>query len=225
MPAHVFAPTSSVIIVSPGDPYLVAVGDSRTHAKPVIVGGKCDKGEDPRTTAERETIEERGVPLVLMRPFGVAWDSTRDVRSIPCGKLFPCVTYPEDALSGMSADDTVLAAHGCPDHLYVGLLAPQEAGETDQELTNIRYLDVRGMQPGDLSAGHDVFLFWWYWALKNSAAEVDDRGAVCEQEATGSSLTFQIPEWWWSAGRGGLPNWALHNLEFDMNFLRRALSL
>jgi ADP-ribose pyrophosphatase YjhB (NUDIX family) len=168
---NVSVATASVIIAHPENPYLVMVGSSKKHPKPVIPGGKIELCEGPANSAtalvciERETEEEVGVKLVNPRLIGVATDPTRDVRVVPFSKIKTAVTEP--LLPQTTPDDRhIRASYGCPDYIFVGTA---NAATDSDELKGVHYIDIRTLSIGDLSAGHDVVVLLYRQMLDDGA--------------------------------------------------------
>lgn len=159
--AEVTVTTASVIVASVDDPYRVLIADSAKHPRPVIPGGKVEVGDDQSDRSIpglscilRETLEEIGTPLLNPRYIGKAEDPDRNIRLVTASTLASVVVFP--ALpAGIAADSIVKAHYGCPGHLFVGHV--DESALTDtEELKRARFVDIRTLGPGDLSAGHDV---------------------------------------------------------------------
>lgn len=172
--AEVTVSTASAIVRSKDDPYRVLVADSEKHPKPVIPGGKVER-EDVTSDAKapglscvlREVKEEVGTELFNPTYLGKAQDPDRDIRLVPAKKVSSAVVEPE-LPNGVAADAMVKAHYGCPDYIFVGEV--DEAALTDtEELKGRRFIDIRKIGPGDLSAGHDVILLTYRRMLDEGA--------------------------------------------------------
>jgi 8-oxo-dGTP pyrophosphatase MutT (NUDIX family) len=175
--------TASAILCSLFDPYLVLVADSAKHPRPVIPGGKMDEtdrenGEpSPVACLRRETFEEVDTEVLNPRLIGRATDPERDVRFVPPAKLRGVMVsnpLPED----LSETSVVKAHYGTPDYIFVGQVDPSKVHETE-ELKNPRFIDIRTLKPGDLSAGHDVIVLWYRRMLESGASSLP-QGALAD---------------------------------------------
>jgi ADP-ribose pyrophosphatase YjhB (NUDIX family) len=162
--ADVTVSTASAIVVSKHDPYLILVADSEKHPRPVIPGGKVEHVDCAHDAATpglrcilREVKQEIGAELRNPRYLGKATDPDRDIRLVPAKKVMEAVVVP--ALpSGVSEDATVRAHYGCPDYIFVGEVDEATLSRDTEELKGVRFIDIRTLHPGDLSAGHDVIV-------------------------------------------------------------------
>ena len=174
--AKVNVSTASAIVISKDDPYRVLVADSEKHPKPVIPGGKVeaedlalDAGSPGLSCVLREVKEEIGAVLLNPTYLGKAEDPDRDIRLVPAKKVASAVVKPP-LPSGISADATVRAHYGCPDYIFVGHV--DETALTDtEELKGRRFIDIREIGPGDLSAGHDVIVLTYRKMLDAGSSE------------------------------------------------------
>lgn len=174
--AEVTVATASAIVISKDNPYRVLVADSEKHPKPVIPGGKVeteDLASDARSPGLscvlREVKEEIGTDLLDPTYLGKAEDPDRDIRLVPAKKVASAVVEP--ALpAGISADAIVRAHYGCPDYIFVGRVDEAALADTE-ELKGRRFIDIRDIGPGDLSAGHDVILLTYRKMLDLGATE------------------------------------------------------
>jgi 8-oxo-dGTP pyrophosphatase MutT (NUDIX family) len=151
--------TASVIIFSHEDPYKVLIADSQKHSKPIIPGGKIEREEafdKGLNCIQREVMEEVGTSLQNPELIGVAGDITRDIRIVPFSKIKEALTDP--LIPHDTFHDVLIKAHyGCPDYIYRGTVDECFIQNTE-ELNNLRFIDIRKLELGDLSAGHDVIL-------------------------------------------------------------------
>jgi 8-oxo-dGTP pyrophosphatase MutT (NUDIX family) len=159
--ATVTVATATAIVASKTDPYRILVADSAKHPKPVMPGGKMEQQDAANGLEQagllcitRELEEEIGTLPENIRYVGMATDPARDVRVVPCSKLENCVTSP--ALpQGISPDAKIRASYGTPDYIYAATV-DETAIRPTEELSAPRFIDIRTLKPGDLSAGHDV---------------------------------------------------------------------
>lgn len=102
----------------------------------------------------RETEEEIDTTLNDPKLIGIARDPSRDVRTVPFSKVKLSQTFP--ALPKDTSDDEqIQASYGCPDYIYTGFVDESALGDTE-ELSGVRFIDIRNLEPNGLSAGHDV---------------------------------------------------------------------
>lgn len=168
--------TASVIIVSKDDPYRILVADSEKHPKPVIPGGKIDRvdveendsclSDAGQRCIVREADEETGLNLEHPKLIGKAEDSTRDIRVVPYSKV------KESVIDPILPDNTpyntkITASYGCPDFIYTDTVNETDLSDTE-ELSGMRFIDIRTLKPGELSAGHDVVVLSYREMLNNS---------------------------------------------------------
>ena len=191
--ADVRVSTASAIVTHPDNPYLVLVARSAKHPNPIIPGGKIER-DDPaglvnapgHACVMREVKEEIDTELLNPRYIGQANDPESDVRIVAPMKLATSVTEP--ALStidrGGVADDVpcIRARYGAPDYIYVGTVAPKAIAETE-ELSGLKFIDIRKLNPGELSAGHDVIVLKYRDMLDSGATHLDER-ALTNFQAT-----------------------------------------
>jgi ADP-ribose pyrophosphatase YjhB (NUDIX family) len=171
--AEVTVSTASAIVRSKDDPYRVLVADSEKHPKPVIPGGKVPG----LSCVLREVKEEVGTELLNPTYLGKAQDPDRDIRLVPAKKVSSAVVEPE-LPNGVAADAMVKAHYGCPDYIFVGEV--DEAALTDtEELKGRRFIDIRKIGPGDLSAGHDVILLTYRRMLDEGATSFPEESLRC----------------------------------------------
>ena len=161
--AEVTLSTASAIIASISDLYRILVADSAKHSRPVIPGGKMEAADVQSDAATpgltcvlREVIEEIGTALLNPRCIGKAVDPDRDIRLVPAEKLINAVVTPALPES-IAPDATVKAHYGCPDYIFTGQV-DEAAISSTEELKRVRFVDIRTLGAGDLSAGHDVIV-------------------------------------------------------------------
>ncbi len=159
--AEVTVCTATAIVTSKYDPYRILVATSAKHKFPVLPGGKMETadlvadGDNPGLSCVlREIKEEIGTDLLNPKYIGKATDPDRDIRLVPPSKLTAAVVVPT-LPSNLPDDGKVKAHYGCPDHLFVGQV-DETALTTTEELRNLKFIDIRTLGLGDLSAGHDV---------------------------------------------------------------------
>lgn len=195
--ADVKVSTASAIITHPDDPYMVLVANSAKHANPVIPGGKIERSEPVGTDAApglecvtREAKEEAGTVLLNPRYIGKANDPERDVRIVAPRKVATALTTPSfDTLNleGIADDQPCIrASYGTPDFIFVGTVDPAAVADTD-ELKGLRFIDIRQLKPGGLSAGHDVIVLKYREMLETGASRLDE-SALTNFEATRAIL-------------------------------------
>ena len=159
--AEVCVTTATAIIVDPKDRYSVLIADSAKHVRPVLPGGKVElsDGADGGAAAAyrcivREGEEELGVRVRNIRQIGCLSGLSRDIRVVPASTLTGAVCSPP--LNHTLHPESLVRAHyGSPDFIFVGEAL---SFSSTSELTNPRYIDVRTIDEGALSAGHDVIL-------------------------------------------------------------------
>lgn len=181
--ATVSVSTSTAIIHSVNDPYRVLVSESLKHPKPVLQGGKVE--EIDRSTQDpflaciyREVPEEIGTELKSVRKVGVATDTHRDIRLVRASKLRG-VSLSSD-ICGLDDSDMVRASYGSPDSIYVGSVSEPDIISTS-ELQRSWMIDVRDVQVGDLSVGHDILLIL-YREMCDRGEEILDARCLADFE-------------------------------------------
>lgn len=185
--------TASVLIASRADPYRILVAVSQKHPHPVIPGGKVeladlarDAGVPGLSCVLRETLEEIGTCLMSARFIGMARDPDRDIRVVPVQKLMGALVSPP--LAGDISPASMIKAHyGCPDYIFTGWVE-ESCIRATEELKRLRFVDVRSLAPGDLSAGHDVIAYAYLKMLDEkqtalSADALSDFGRMREEWA------------------------------------------
>jgi 8-oxo-dGTP pyrophosphatase MutT (NUDIX family) len=160
--ADVMVSTASAIVRSKSDPYRILVAKSAKHKFPVIPGGKVERSDisaDAETPGlscvVREVEEEIGTKLLNPHYLGKATDPDRDIRVVPAKKVAEAVVEPQ-LPSDISEDAMVRAHYGCPDYIFVGEVDESAISKNTEELSDVQFIDIRDLQPGELSAGHDV---------------------------------------------------------------------
>lgn len=177
--AEVAVSTATAIIALRSDPYMVLVADSEKHPKPILPGGKMElsdvvgKGVHPGLNCiEREVPQEIKTPIIGARLIGVALDPERDVRYVPVENLAAAVVSPQ-----LSTDypegSLVKASYGCPDYIFTGVIDETQVEESS-ELKGSRFIDIRNLQTGDLSAGHDVIVLWYRRMLDDGLHKIPE---------------------------------------------------
>lgn len=177
--AEVYVQTATALICHPDDPYLILIGDSEKHPHPVLPGGKLENYERHDIQSPgygcvtREVAEEIGTEIVNPEYIGMANDPNRgDTRIVPPSKLKGAYTDPpldEDVFAVTNEDIRIRAHYGVPDHIYRGTVDPEAITETE-ELTGNRFIDIRTLGPGELSAGHDLVVFRYREMLDSGAS-------------------------------------------------------
>jgi 8-oxo-dGTP pyrophosphatase MutT (NUDIX family) len=175
--AVVIVSTASAIIRSSTDPYKILVATSAKHSKPVIPGGKVEREDihsDGRTPGSscvrREVLEEIGVDLANLEYIGKAVDPERDIRLVPPSKLATTLVHPP-LPADLPSDATIKAHYGCPDYIFVGTVDENSVAESE-ELKNLRFINIREIGLGDLSAGHDIIVLWYRRMLDNGETQL-----------------------------------------------------
>jgi 8-oxo-dGTP pyrophosphatase MutT (NUDIX family) len=182
--AEITVATATAIVTHPDNPYLVLVADSEKHPLPVIPGGKIEI-DDPIADGEtpglecvlREVGEEIKAELQNARYIGKANDPERDVRVVLPEKVAGTLTDPPFSsidFSECHPETARIKAHyGTPDYIYVGSVDPERIQNTE-ELENVRFIDIRELEVGQLSAGHDVIVLKYRQMLESGAERLDD---------------------------------------------------
>jgi 8-oxo-dGTP pyrophosphatase MutT (NUDIX family) len=195
--AEITVSTASAIVTHPDDPYKVLVAKSSKHPHPVIPGGKIEVNDpigpdsDPgRECVMREVEEEVGTKLLNARYIGKAFDPERDVRVVAPKKVASALTDPPFHtidLQGVADDQPCIRArYGTPDFIYVGTIDPAALMDTE-ELSGSEFIDIRHLQPGELSAGHDVIVLKYRDMLDSRADKLDEQ-ALTNFEASRNRL-------------------------------------
>ena len=176
--AEVTVSAASAIVASKEDPYRVLVADSAKHPRPVLPGGKveakdlqADGGSPGLTCVLREVLEEIGTSLLTPRYVGKATDPDRDIRLVPPSKLAGAVVTPP-LPENLPSQGKVKAHYGCPDYLFVGQV-DEKALTATEELKGLRFVDIRTLGPGDVSAGHDVIVLTYRKMLEHGATQME----------------------------------------------------
>ena len=180
--AEVNVSTASAIIFSPDNPYLVLIGNSTKHTKPVLPGGriettdaKLDVNNPGLSCLNREIKEELGTELLNPKYIGKASDPNRDIRFVSYDKLINVVTDPPLQDMNLKLPDKVLvkARYGNPDFIYTGTVDTNSIKETE-ELFNHRFIDTKKLKIGSLSVGHDIILLHYRKML------IDNRNSLAK---------------------------------------------
>jgi 8-oxo-dGTP pyrophosphatase MutT (NUDIX family) len=178
--ADVTVSTASAIVASKSEPYRILVAKSAKHKFPVIPGGKVERSDlsaDAETPGlscvVREVEEEIGTKLLNPRYLGKATDPDRDIRVVPAKKVAEAVVEPQ-LPSGISEDAMVRAHYGCPDYIFVGEVDESAISKDTEELSDVRFIDIRELQPGELSAGHDVVVLTYRAMLDAGKTQFPD---------------------------------------------------
>lgn len=183
--------TATAIIVDPNDRYSVLIADSAKHVRPVLPGGKVEisDGADGGAAAAyrcivREAEEELGVKLLNIRQIGCLSAVSRDIRVVPASTLTGAVcSLPLNHT--LQPESLVRAHYGSPDFIFVG---EAHSFRSTSELSNPRYIDVRTIDEGALSAGHDLILMLYRQMIERG----EDR--LQEVSLTGNlSLLLRAP--------------------------------
>lgn len=156
-------PTTTAIVCDSADPYLILVGSSAKHDRPVLPGGKIDRAdiilpsmvECAETAVLREIGEETGAKSVQLKLFGIFSDSQRDIRMIPAGTL--AGTIVEDAVRGLADNEMVLGRYGVPDYVFIVRVDRSEVSDSS-ELFNLTWIDIRTLGADSLAAGHPAIV-------------------------------------------------------------------
>ena len=173
--AEVSVSTSSAIIYSQEDPYRVLVADSKYHKFPIIPGGKqdvadCGQDRDPALVCVlREVWEEIKAELQSPKLIGYVTDPNRDIRIVPASVLKGSLT--SSSIEDLPDDGLVRTHYGVPDAVHIGYI-DESAMENTDELKGLRFVDIRTLAPGDLSAGHDVMVMWYRRMLDEKWTEL-----------------------------------------------------
>lgn len=160
---EVSIPTATAIVHQLENPYMILVGVSAKHPKPVLPGGKLDLDDlvSPllarcaSVCILRELGEEIGVPFSSLRLLGVSADRERDVRRIRIETLQGA--FSQQAVADLDAQQIVLGRYGVPDFLFVATIDSKIPLDT-AELRNFMWIDCRYVTAETLSAGHGRFV-------------------------------------------------------------------
>jgi 8-oxo-dGTP pyrophosphatase MutT (NUDIX family) len=165
-------PTATIILAAKEDPYLVLIGTSNKHDRPVLPGGKIDSAdivglsleEAAKRAALRELTEELSGVVPEQLQFFMRRESLgEDMRLVPARMLRDSLVaatvedYPDDTL--------VHARYGSPDFLFLGQVSVGAVGGSS-ELAMVGFVDVRFMPANALSASHGAILSDYHRALK-----------------------------------------------------------
>lgn len=179
MTFSIVVPTSSVIAVSPVDPYQVCVieQNGKHKGRLTLVGGKVIM---PEQTHEQCALDEwdqeaggKSAKLVDVSLWAIKTDAHSDVRSATLGKL----THdrcPEELRS------TVVTGHyGCPDYLYLAKVEG-EPFPFDGEAKSCKFIDVRDVAwtateaESRYGAQHDLILMVYRLWLSGRPVDLSD---------------------------------------------------
>jgi 8-oxo-dGTP pyrophosphatase MutT (NUDIX family) len=167
----VSVPTVTIVVASQCDPFKVLIATSAKHPLPILPGGKIDlqdlvvsKQDTARNCAERELLEEVGLKGVALE-YLFSRQVSSDIRSVPVAKLRG--TLVDSEVASLPDEQIVQARYGEPDHVF-RVSAKQQSFLPTEELSELKWCDLRGGVYPQLSAGHERVLMRYVEYLRSS---------------------------------------------------------